>query len=323
MKSDDIPAAFSDFTPKEIESRLRTSGCILGLNEALKAAALLVHNHFKGRGSGNLFAAPSRSGKTHLWRMLQKESNDNTIVIHDASSLTAEGWKGNNKISTIFKDIPAERRGHIILVLDEFDKLLEPQHGTNGTNYSDIVQNQLLKLCDHDTLFFGNERELGFSVDASGISVVLLGAFQRLMEKKSQSSGSIGFGRPPYSDCDYDNSTITVEDLIDYGMREELAGRITRIICMDPLSSDDLVSIGLNEVKNLEGATGLMLQIEYAKLAELAIEAKEKGLGARWLKSTIGNMLDELIYNDPHALGYKLGCRSSDEEEIQTDECME
>lgn len=314
----DESVAFGDWIPKEIERWLHTKGGIVGQDAAVKTASLILYNHINGRPSVNLFAAPTGSGKTHLWRVLQKACGANNIVIHDASSLTAEGWKGSNKISTIFKDIPPEHRGHIILVLDEFDKLLEPQYGSSGTNYSDIVQNGLLRLCDHDTLFFGSESDQGFSVDTSGISVVLLGAFQRLMEKKSCDSGAIGFGGQPHRDYDYGNSEITVEDLVEYGMRGELAGRITRITCMSPLSIDDLVRIGENEVKNMESLMHRGITVDISTLLTLSGTALEKGLGARWLKSQLRNMLDELIYNTPEAVSYKIEYNPP-----QADECIQ
>ena len=159
------------------------------------------------------------------------------MVIIDASTLTAEGWKGSNKISSIFRSIRPDRRGRCILVLDEFDKVLEPQYGAQGTNYSDLIQNQLLRLCDHDTLFFGagDDSDSALSVDCAGVSVVMLGAFcAAAVSARRTAQKHIGFGSAPAGDIQAEE--ITVDDLISRtACGAELAGRINRIVCMDPL----------------------------------------------------------------------------------------
>lgn len=145
-----------DWSPKDIERWLHSDvGGIVGQDAACRAAAMIVYNHFERRPSVSLFIGPTGCGKTEIWRALRREYSADNVHIIDASTLTAEGWRGSNKISSIFRSIRPDRRGRCILVLDEFDKVLEPQYGANNTNYSDLIQNQLLRLCDHDTLFFG------------------------------------------------------------------------------------------------------------------------------------------------------------------------
>lgn len=300
------PESLPGRSPKEIESWLHAQGGIVGQDAAVRAASLIMYNHIEGRPSVSLFAGPTGSGKTAIWRALQRRYGSDCIVIHDASTLTAEGWKGGNKISAIFKSVTPERRSRIVLVLDEFDKLLEPQYGASGTNYSDIMQNQFLRLLDHDTLFFGDESGKGdsFSVDAAGVSVVLLGAFARLLEKQSERTCSIGFGGQSRQSCNYGNTEITVENLIEYGMREEIAGRITRITCLNPLDVPTLMRIGRNEAERLERLMLREVSVENNTLMKLADTAMAKGLGARWLNSQIGIMLDNLIYETPDAERY-------------------
>lgn len=297
----DIWEQYDCMTPQTFSSWLRTKGGIVGQDNAVKAASLIMYNHIHRRASVSLFAAPSGSGKSYLWSVLQQECGADKIVIHDASVLTAAGWKGSNDIQSIFKNISPERRSRIILVLDEFDKLLAPQYGAGGTNYSEMVQNQLLRLCNHDTLVFGNESEQGFSVDTSGVSVIFLGAFEKLLKKKSWNNSSIGFGKELHRECTYDNTEITLEDLVDYGMVRELAGRITRITCMQPLSVEDLTRIGQQEVKNLEQQLKRKISADYNVILNLAYKAVEKNFGTRWLKAQIGNAVDDLLYENPHA----------------------
>ena len=217
-----------DWSPKKIEEWIHTSGGIIGQDEAVKAAAMIVYNHYEGRPSVSLFVGPTGSGKTEIWRVLQREYGSQNIVIVDASTLTAEGWKGNNKLSTVFLTMNSDaRRNRVILVLDEADKIIEPVYGSSGTNYSEIIQSQLLRLCDHDMLFFGCGDGSGsgkpLSVDCSNVSVVLLGAFSKLYEQKAMSQKRIGFACGQAGHASEALPEITTEDLIAYGMRAELA----------------------------------------------------------------------------------------------------
>ena len=137
-----------DWSPKDIERWLHSDvGGIVGQDTACRAAAMIVYNHFERRPSVSLFIGPTGCGKTEIWRALRREYSADNVHIIDASTLTAEGWRGSNKISSIFRSIRPDRRGRCILVLDEFDKVLEPQYGANNTNYSDLIQNHAALDC--------------------------------------------------------------------------------------------------------------------------------------------------------------------------------
>ena len=310
-----------DWSPKDIERWLHSDvGGIVGQDAACRAAALIVYNHFERRPSVSLFVGPTGCGKTEIWRALRREYSADNVVIIDASTLTAEGWKGSNKISSIFRSIRPNRRGRCILVLDEFDKVLEPQYGAQGTNYSDLIQNQLLRLCDHDTLFFGagDDSDSALSVDCAGVSVVMLGAFSRLRERKAHNQKHIGFGSAPAEDIQAEE--ITVDDLIEYGMRAELAGRINRIVCMDPLSVQDLLRIGQDESNRLSLLLDRPVDIVPDALIILARIALHKGLGARWMKSKIGTMIDDMIYDNPDAQHYVIEYEPPDADKRRQEE---
>lgn len=301
----DIWEQYDGFTPKKFECWLHTNGGIIGQYSAVKAASIILYSHIHKRRSVNLFIAPSGSGKSYIWQVLQKECGADKIIIHDASTLTPEGWKGDNKVSTIFREIPIENRSRIILVLDEIDKIF--LNSGLSSEYANSIQSQLLRLFNGDTLIFAGEN--GFTVDTSEITIVLLGAFQGLQDKKKRkrtSTGVIGFRREQPADSDNGSTDITTEDLIAYGMKRELAGRTTRIVCMNPLSIDDIVRIGQQEVKRLEKQIQRPISVDNSVILHLAHIAVKKQLGARWIKSQLANILDELIYENPHAERYEI-----------------
>lgn len=312
-----------NWSPKDIAHWIHTDGGIIGQDAAVRSAALIVYNHYEGRPSVSLFIGPTGSGKTEIWRALQREYGSNNIVIHDASTLSAEGWKGSNKISSIFRAVKPDRRERIILVLDEADKIFEPMYGANGTNYSDLLQNQLLRLCDHDTLFFGRDDglEQHLTVDCSGVSIVLLGAFSKLTERKSQNPAPIGFHRQTKEPaCHF--PIITTDDLIDYGMRAEIASRINRIVHLEPLDIHALIKIGQTEVTRLTQLMDRDIIIDPPVLIMLARMAQKKGLGARWLKSRLNILLDDLVYDDPDAPVFHLTYEPADADQRRQAKCI-
>lgn len=302
-------------TPKDIYDHLCQR--VRGQEEAKKAAATVMYNHLNGRRTNALFCGPSGCGKTEIWRCLAKEYHD-LIRIVDASRLSADGWKGSLHLRDIFGGIPASdlNTDGLIVVLDEADKICcEAAIGAGGTNYNALVQNSLLKMLDGDVIEFGQEdnNRKSFSVDCSRVSVVLLGAFERLLEGKSRNSGSIGFGSPIRHECDYSNTTITHDDLIAAGMRREIAGRINRIVPLRPLTVEDYRAILTGPVlDNLQSARKCTIYINAQCADSLARQAMVKGLGVRWMKSQVINALDDLMFDDPRAEEYTIESTSND-----------
>ena len=295
-----------DWSPKCIHKYLDLK--VYGQNEAKKAASLILYNHVEGRRSNALFCGPTGSGKTEIWRQLKKDY-PKLIRIIDASRLSADGWKGSVHLRDVFENIPStdlERYG-LIVVFDEADKTIcERIVGSYGTDFSALIQNSLLKMMDGDVLEFGAEdNRKSFTVDCSKVSVVFLGAFEKLLENKNLTSREIGFGASVTSVHDYSNTTITADDLIEAGMRREIAGRINRIASLNPLSADDFEIILKNLViKELEENFKCHLTIDESCIQSLAEKAAASGLGVRYIKSCIMNALDDLIYEDPEAGNY-------------------
>lgn len=288
-------------SPQEIYNSL--SGRILGQDEAKKTASMIVYNHLEGRRSTSLFCGPSGCGKSEIWRYLSK-TFPGLIRIADASRLSADGWKGSFHIRDIFEDIPAadlQQRG-LIVVLDEADKLCcEPTVSTNGTDYSALIQNSLLKMLEGDQIEFGSEdRRKAFKVDCSNVSIVLLGSFEKLLQSKSAARSSIGFGSDSQTTCDYSNTDISYDDLIASGMRREIAGRINRIVSLRPLTVSDYRAILTGPVLNdLQSSGKYHIVLDEPSADLLSRQAATSGLGVRWMRSQIINAVDDLMFQDP------------------------
>ena len=299
----DIDQVDLDMAPKELVAFIQKAG-FSGQDKAVRNAALIVHRHQYDCASVNLFCGPTGSGKTELWRILSREFP--WIHIVDASLLTNEGWRGGCKVSTILRAIPMPAREHCILVFDEFDKLLEPKMSSD-MNITDALQNELLKLFDHDRLFFGPDRsgDESVTVNCRNISIVLLGAFENMMKAKTRDGVSIGFGGTQARDVSYGTAEITISDLLKYtAMRPEIAGRIDRIVSMTPLTAENYFRILLTHVDDIGRRTGKSITIDPAVLQDICGMAIDSGLGARWAIHRVDAIIDDLLFENPFDYSY-------------------
>lgn len=301
------PEPFPDRSPAEIRDLV--AGRVLGQPEAAKTAALIVHNHLAGRRANALLAGPSGCGKSEIWRVLAREY-PGLVRIVDFSRFASEGWAGSLHVRDIFEgmDQDAFQRHGLIAVLDEADKILcEPAVGSSGTDHHALLQNDLLKIMDGDVVEFGEEGKRGpLSVDCSRVSVVMLGAFEKLREGQARDAKRIGFAQAPALPAD-GSGGIGYDDLIAAGMRREIAGRVNRIVVLDPLSADDYKAILRGPVLDrVQEAVGCKVSIDGATAGVLAERAAASGLGVRWMRSTVLNAIDDMLFDEPDAAGKEI-----------------
>ena len=282
---------------------------VIGQEEAKKAAAMLVYNHVRNRARNIAIAGPTGSGKTEIWRVLSKKFK--FIKIIDASSLGAGGWRANMHISDIFKDISKVTAEHLIFVWDEFDKACEPAVGAGGTDHARLLQNELLKMLDGDTIEFypDDKNSKPIVINCQNISHVFTGSFETMLNHKTVNSGSIGFNSSPKEVATYDN--FTPDDLVRYAnVRLEIAGRISRVITLNPMTKEDFISILSND--NMSPLTAIQknqkyhLSMDEPTRERLAQEALDSKMGARYLRSEIQKRLDEEIFENPNKQEFDL-----------------
>lgn len=311
---------FKKLPPKEIRDNIAKK--VIGQPEAVKAAAMIVYNLLSGRRTNAVFAGPSGCGKSEIWRTLTTEYPGMVRMV-DFSRFSAEGWNGSLHLRDIFDGIDAAaiKDFGMVVVLDEADKILcEAAVGRGGTDHHVLLQNDLLKMMDGDVIEFGEDsRKAALSIDCAKVSVVMLGAFERLLEGKTQDAKRIGFGSGAASKADAgSHKEISYEDLIHAGMRREIAGRVNKIVALERLSVDDYKAILKGPVLDgLQESTGCKISIDGAAADLLAERAIESGLGVRWVRSEILNAIDDAAFDAPEAKAWsvtlrdgKLRCRA-------------
>ena len=173
------------------------------------------------------------------------------------------------------------------------------------------------KMMDGDVIDFGTEngKQDPFSVDCKNVSVVMLGAFETLLEKKSKNAAKhIGFGAAPEAEAGPPcHAGISYDDLIDAGTRREIAGRINTIVALNPLDVPGYKAILEGPViSGLQDSLGSWITIDDDAIGMLSEQAETSGLGVRWIKSSVSNAVNDAMFDAPEAREYHIGLQNGE-----------
>ena len=235
-------------SPSAIFEYLKKS--IYGQDDACSAAAVFLWNHVNGRRRNMVFAGPTSCGKTEIWRALSKIYP--AICIVDSPNMVPEGYKGSFYPRSIWDSIHPRLRSRAIIVLDEFDKLLE--HTGGSVNFSSLLQTEFLRMMDGDTIRYGKgdgASQPPMKVSCAHVSFVMCGSFETMLKARQEAANApsaIGFASGKAGGARASSPAVeyTSDDLITYaGMRREIAGRVSRIIQLYPLTEPELLHLGV------------------------------------------------------------------------------
>lgn len=303
---EDEPSFFDN--PRTIYDYLKTK--VYKQDDACRAAAIILWNHLRNRecASRNVFCGPSGCGKTYIWQIIKKELYPH-IVIYNAADMTKSGWSGSNKVSSPLYMIDPNVTAPYIIVLDEFDKLCRPQF-SHDSNVSADIQSEMLALISPSSDRIRLKTQDGERIlDISKITWVLCGSFAEAAENEAQKerTSGLGFGAVKNETKAFTNE-LTLQNLIEFGVIPELAGRITRLINLRPLTASDYKFLltkhpnsplhRLEDIYRLEPGFIKKNIIKPKELAKIATDAFESGLGVRSCTANIQTRVDDYIFDN-------------------------
>jgi len=336
----EAPIAFH--TPREIKELL--DEYVIGQDAAKRTISVAVFNHYKRlffkksqqdsdvelEKSNILLLGPTGTGKTLMARTLAKLLNV-PFTIADATTLTEAGYVGEDVENVVLQllrnasyDIARSEWG--IVYIDEIDKIGRTTGNVSITRdvSGEGVQQALLKIIEGTVCNVPpkggrkHPHQEYIRVDTTNILFICGGAFNGLEKIVERRLGKrvVGFDvtREMYNVLSRHEllKKASPEDLIEYGLIPEFAGRLPVTTALDELSKDDLVRV-LTEPRNalirqyeaLFALEGVELEFSPEVLETIASRAVKRGTGARGLRSMMEHVMTDLMYDLPEREGLR------------------
>lgn len=322
--------------PREIYNFL--DQYVVGQGHSKKILSVATYNHYKrllkGRNndveikkSNVIMVGPTGSGKTLLAETLAR-CVDVPFAMGDATTLTEAGYVGEDVENLLLRLLQAanmnvEAAQNGIIYIDEFDKIRSSKSSVSISTTRDVsgegVQRGLLKMVEGSVCMVPpvggrkHPEQKYIAVDTSNILFICGGAFNGLTDLVARRCHKkrIGFGAEHTNDdAEQENNElllqVTHDDLIEFGIIPELAGRLPVLSALTALSDADMMRV-LTEPKNallkqyeaLFQMDNQTLKCTPGAIQAIVERAKKFDTGARALRTICEQIMLDVMFDLP------------------------
>jgi ATP-dependent protease Clp ATPase subunit len=302
-------------TAKQLADGIHAS--VVGLDDQVRTVASRLALHIrraelirvgKDPGSSNeclLLIGPSGCGKTYLAETAGKVCRlpFSSVSATDMSSQAYVGLSVEDSLRpliTAANGNPEQARFGLSF-LDEWDK-----KAAAPTNWRDVgglcVQQEFLRLMEGCEVQIGGRRSSDYfrqvSFNTRGTCFIFAGAFVGLDQlQKKKSAPGIGFGAQPDGSR---HKAALYEALESYGMIPEFLNRLTGILVFPEPTINQLAQIVATSVlpsyNRMLATFRVQIELGVGAIDLMAAAALESRTYSRGLKSIIGKLVEEIVY---------------------------
>ena len=283
---------------------------VKGQDQAIKEIVTAIWENTNSDHSNNIIlVGASGTGKTEILRQLSQKL-DIPLLITSVTGMSQAGYVGTGT-DEILKNLltltkgDVEKAEHAIVVLDEIDKVAF-MGAESGKISTDGVQNELLKIVEDGTFYIDIDDD-GYKtrkkIETGNITFIGVGAFNGMLVERTEKK--MGFGNDITS-REIPKEKVLPEDLIKYGLKPELVGRMGKIIKLNDLDLITMKDIIKNSKKsayttktkfiNSKGVT-ISPELEEEIIEEIAKIAISKKIGARSIAGIVNEMFSDILFD--------------------------
>lgn len=306
---------------------------IKGQDEAIEKLSVPFWQHLDSKRSHYtckiktpvLLMGPTGVGKSEILRLFASACDCPVIRINTAD-IAPSGWGGGTHISDIIAGkisdtVTISDLEYAIIVIHEVDKITHYDSqivGKSGTSYdADVMRNIMRFFETEDSLhldkgFDGKQMtNVHYELPIDNLFLVFDGAFdgiEAIIKRRLNINNTIGFKTQASKihKGTYIPSLVTSEDLIEWGFKPELIGRIGNYIVLNSLTTEDIYQIMVTAKENILQShidycahNHIELRITEGALHYIASEAYKSGLGFRNVKTLLAKALNRIYYDLP------------------------